>query len=78
MRQKCLVRDIEKKKIHRFLQANDVGIFFVVIQMIGDTLTQCHNVGLAVVLTSEVNKMPRKYCLNKFYLRHNSAICDAM
>ena len=48
--------------------------------MIGGTLTVViHDVGVAVVLMSEVvNKMPCNYCLNKFYLRHVSAMDDAI
>ena len=52
----------------------------MIIKMIGGTLTVVvHDVGVAVVLMSEVvNKRPRNYRLNKFYFRPVSAMGDAI
>ena len=57
--------EIIEKYIHFY---SDVGIFFMVVQLIGGTITAViHDFAVAVVLMSEVvYKMPCTYCLNKF------------
>ena len=70
---------IIEKYMYRFLQTSDVGIFFMVIEMIGGTLKAVIHVGIAVVLMSKaLNKRPCNNCLNKFYLRHVNAMGDTL